>query len=66
MFTTENNFVQYPDILSLPQLRDILQIGKSTAYELLANNEIKSIRIGRDYKIPKQSVIDYLNSKIVA
>lgn len=61
MINTENAFKEYPDILSIPQLRDMLQIGKNTAYELLSTNEIKSIRIGRIYKIPKQNVIDYIN-----
>ena len=66
MINIENTFKGYPDIVSLPQLRDMLQIGKNTAYELLANNEIKSIRIGRVYKIPKQNVIDYINKFSVA
>ena len=61
MINKENTFREYPDIISIPQLRDMLQIGKNTAYELVASNEIKSIRIGRIYKIPKQNVIDYLN-----
>lgn len=61
MLNIENSFREYPDIVSIPQLTDMLQIGKNTAYELVASNEIKSIRIGRIYKIPKQNVIDYLN-----
>ncbi len=61
MINIENTFREYPDIITIPQLTDMLQIGKNTAYELVANNEIKSIRIGRIYKIPKQNVIDYLN-----
>lgn len=64
MFSIENNFTEYPDIMSVAQVREILQIGKNKIYELLHNNEIKSIRIGCDHKIPKQSVIDYLNNKI--
>ena len=66
MFNVETNFRDYPDILSTNQAKEILHIGKSKIYELLQDEVIKSIRIGRDYKIPKQSIIDYLNSKIVA
>lgn len=64
MFNIENNFIGYPDIMSVAQVREALQIGRNKIYELLNNNEIKSIKIGRDHKIPKQSVIDYLNNKI--
>ncbi len=35
-------------------------IGKTTAYELLRGGEIESVKIGRKYLIPKNSVIEYL------
>lgn len=66
MLTTENTFTSYPDILNVGQLREILQIGKNTVYKLLDSHEIDSIRIGREHKIPKQNVIDYLNRKSAA
>lgn len=65
MFTLENTFTQYPDILSVAQMREILAIGKNTAYDLLKSNEIESIRIGKTHKIPKQSVIEYLNRHMI-
>ncbi|WP_311826791.1 helix-turn-helix domain-containing protein [Enterococcus hulanensis] len=35
-------------------------IGRNTAYNLLKSNEIKHIRVGRKYKIPKRHIIDFL------
>ena len=35
-------------------------ISKRLAYQLLASGEVHSVRIGRAYKIPKTSVIEYL------
>lgn len=61
LLTPENIFTQYPNILTTAQLQEILGIGRNTALKLLSGGEIKSIKIGRCYKIPKVYVIDYLN-----
>ena len=54
-------FNSYPDILSVKQLCEILDIGKNTAYRLLQSGEIKSIKIGKVYKIPKKEILKYIN-----
>lgn len=54
----------YKDILSVEDLCEILSIGKNTAYRLLKSGEIKSVRIGKVYKIPKDSVTKYLRSNM--
>jgi len=66
MLDYQNSFSAYPDILSISQLREMLGIGKSTAYSLILHNQIKSLKIGRIYKVPKQSVIDYINQQQLA
>ena len=55
-------FRDYPDVVSVEQLQKMLNIGKNTAYELLKEKKIISIRIGRVHKIPKANVIKYLTS----
>ena len=54
-------FNSYPDVLSVKQLCEILNIGKNTAYRLLQSGEIKSIKIGKVYKIPKKEVRRYID-----
>lgn len=54
-------FNSYPDILSVKQLCEILDIGKNTAYRLLQSGAIKSIKIGKVYKIPKKEILKYIN-----
>lgn len=54
-------FHDYPDVISPSDLCAMLGISKNTAYGLLKSGEIKSRRMGRMYKIPKQEVIDYLS-----
>ena len=52
---------RYKDILTVEELCEVLKIGKNTAYTLLKSGEIKSVKIGRVYKIPKRNVVKYLN-----
>lgn len=61
--TTENIFKDYPNIVDTAQLQEMLNVGRNTALKLLGSGEIKSIRIGNKYKIPKVYVIEYLNKE---
>lgn len=54
-------FEKYPDVLEVNDLRVMLGgISKKLAYRLLADQEIRSVKIGRTYKIPKVCIIEYL------
>lgn len=53
-------FNEYPDIVSVYQMVEMLGIGLTVAYKLLKAGEIKHKKIGRNYKIPKQSIIQYV------
>ena len=54
----------YGDILSPKDVRDILGIGYNKTYELLLSGTIKSFRIGRDRKIPKECLKNYIDSML--
>lgn len=57
-------FKDYPDVVNVKELQIMLGcISKKLAYRLLQNNIIKSIKIGRQYKITKADVILYLTEK---
>lgn len=51
----------FPDVLSVEQLANILNIGINTAYRLIHTGEIGYKRIGRRILIPKICVVDYLD-----
>ena len=53
-------FKKYPDVVSVIDLQKMLNIGKNTAYKLVKNGKIQSIRIGKVHKIPKLNVIKYM------
>ena len=57
---------QYRDLQGLPvtlrveDLMPILGIGRNTAYELIRSGQIRSIRIGRQIRIPRDALLDFL------
>ena len=54
-------FQEYPDVVDVDTMRVMLGgIGKRTAYRLLRDGIIESVRMGRIYKVPKISIISYL------
>ena len=55
-------FTKYPDVVTIEQLCKMLNVGRNTAYNLIAQNSIKSVKIGRIHKIPKANIIRYLKS----
>lgn len=55
----------YPDVVTVKQLCEMLRIGRNTAYALLQSGEIKSVRIGRKYLIPKRCVIQYVQQYLL-
>lgn len=55
---------EYSDVLSVEDVMEILGIGKNAAYDLFRKQEISSFRLKNRWKIPKQSVINYINEKV--
>lgn len=53
-------FKDYPDCVNAKELQQMLGIKRTKTYELLKDGKIKSIKIGKDYKISKLNVIAYL------
>lgn len=58
--TTFTLFEEYPDVLSVQQVRSALKIGRPAVYHLLEKNEIRCFKIGNAYKIPKTSLIEFV------
>ncbi len=54
---------EYGDILTVENLMDYMNIGRTTAYKLVQSGKIKTIRIGRIYRISKASVDEYVRKE---
>lgn len=57
-------FTQYPDLMSINDLRGALGVGRTKAYELISSGEIRSIRVGNAIRIPKTSLLDYVKGNV--
>ncbi len=52
---------KYPDVLNINQMCDALGgLSTKTGYKLLKENKIENMKIGREYRITKINVVDYL------
>ena len=62
MNTKYCSFDDLPLTLRVEDQMPILGIGRNIAYELIRCGKIRSIRIGKQLRIPKQALIDYLSA----
>lgn len=51
---------EYPDVLTTKDLQSILGISGKTVFMLLHSGQIKSIKVGRNFRIPKIYLLQYL------
>lgn len=55
------SFENLPLVLHVKDLANVLSVSQNTAYALVRSGQIRSVRTGRTYRIPKDAIIEYLN-----
>lgn len=56
------DFDQLPLVLSVSQVAQVLSLGRDTTYGLVRSGHIRSLRVGRQYRVPKAAVMEYLSA----
>lgn len=56
MTERRTSFDDLPLTLRMEELMPILNIGRNTAYKLVRSGQIKSVRIGKQIRIPKENI----------
>ena len=51
--------------LSIKKVSEILYVSKTTILKKIKSGEIKYIKIGKLYKIPKESIIEYVERNLL-
>ena len=51
---------RYPDILTVDEMSKALGVSTKTGYQLLRENKIEHLKVGRAYKVPKAHLLSYL------
>lgn len=54
---------EYNEILTVPELAEILRVGNTQAYRILKKGSVKAYKEGKDWKIPKEAVKQYIISR---
>ena len=53
-------FSDYPDVLDVRQVSAILGVSTKTIYRLLREGSLASLKVGREFRIPKVNVMKYI------
>lgn len=53
-------FESYDDILTIEEVAELLKIGMTQAYRIVRSGSLKGYKEGKDWKIPKQALINYV------
>ena len=53
-------FPDFPDIVTVTQLQEMLGLSRHLAYDLINDGSIRGLKIGNAFKIPKVNVIEYV------
>lgn len=57
-------FETYDDIMTIEEISEALKIGSSQAYKIVRTQQLKGYKEGKDWKIPKASLIEYVQQKV--
>lgn len=63
MHTSYCSFDDLPVVLTVPEAADALRIGRNTAYNLVRCKKLRSVKAGRQLRIPKSALLEYLETK---
>lgn len=61
--------MKYQDLENLPlalcvdDLMKVLNIGRNTAYALVKSGQLRSVRVGRQLRIPRDALREFLQGK---
>jgi len=53
-------FKEYPDVLDVKQVSALLGVSTKTVYRLLHGGDLDSLKIGREFRIPKVYLMKYV------
>ena len=51
---------EYGDFVTIEEIQNILDIGRNKVYELLRTKQIKNFKIGKQYRITRDALVDYI------
>ena len=59
-YSVITNFDNLPLALTVLEAGQVLRVGRSVTYELIHSGQLRSVRIGRSIRIPRDALVEYL------
>ena len=59
-------FEDYPDVMTVTQAAEALQLAETTVYKLIRDQELHCLRVGRKILVPKPYLLDFILPGLVA
>lgn len=53
-------FKDYPDVLTVKQVSDLMGVSTKTVYKLIKTNSLSCLKVGREFRIPKVNLMQYM------
>ena len=53
-------FTDYPDVLDVKQVSTLLGVSTKTVYRLVHEGTLDSLKVGREFRVPKVNVMKYV------
>lgn len=57
-----NDISELPLAMTVAEVSIVLRIGRSKAYQLIRSKKLRSIRIGRSIRVPRDALLEYLRT----
>ena len=53
------------EMMTPKEMRTYLKIGRDKAYERLASQQVKAVKLGRRYLIPRRSLMEFIERNLI-
>lgn len=60
MYTSPKSVNSYPQVMTVPEMADMLRIGRNTAYRLVRDGDVPSVKVGRQVRVFRDDVISHV------
>lgn len=57
----DNDFEDFPQVMTVEELAAALRIGRNAAYQLVRDKAIRAIKVGRNIRIPRAALVEFLD-----
>ena len=59
--STVTSISDLPLALTVTAAGQVLRVGRNVAYELVRSGQLRSVRVGKNIRIPRDALAEYLN-----